>query len=263
MRQSPEHSRRCEQAIRPTCVCSTCGSSNHGWSGHLARARRGAEGVRELREPAEQEWWKQRRRFQENRRTTPTKYLRQAGGGVAVAALVAWLADNRATVDRVEKLGRTLNRDVFDDKLKSFAGEQVGQNPDFADYGRALAGHFWCDLLAEIANVLDRGAELVGKIPDGVRDAVLDHEDAAEWGPVRTKLAEVALGFLWKSFQLLLGTDLKFAVLQLRILAVLICPDPGGHPRVARCCLKPLATETLRDHFHTGLDPEWLWDDRR
>ncbi|MEU3018284.1 hypothetical protein ABZ635_12910 [Nocardiopsis sp. NPDC007018] len=182
---------------------------------------------------------------------------------MVVAALVAWLADNGTTVDRVEVLGRALNRDVFGDRLGEFAREQAGEDPGFSDYGRALAGHFWCDLLAEFSNALDRGADLMGRLPDGVREALLDHQDAAEWGTVRVKLAVAALGFLWKSFQLLLGTDLRSAILQLRVLTVLVCPDPGGHPRVARCCLRPLATETLREHFQTGLDPEWLWGDRR
>ena len=263
MPTSVEHSKRCEQAVKPKCVCSSCGGSAHGWSGHLERARRGAEGIRELREPAEQKWWEQQKRFGENRRRTPTKYLRQAGGGVAVAALVAWLAENPSSVDRIEKLGRRLNEQVFGRDLRAFAKEREGEEPALAEYGKETAGHFWCDILAEIANFLDRGAALLGKVPEGLRDAVLEHEDTAHWGPVRIKLAEAALGFLWKACQLLLGADLGTAVLHVRVLAVLICPDPGAHPRVARCCLHPLVKDTLRDHLKSNLKPDWLWGDGR
>src|SRR5699024_5175894 len=118
---SMEHSKRCEQATKPICVCSTCGGSNHGWSGHLQRARGGEEGLKELREPAERVWWEQRRRFRENGRRMPTKYLQQAGGGVAVASLVAWLADDKTSVERIDELGRLLNEQVFDKDLRAFA----------------------------------------------------------------------------------------------------------------------------------------------
>ncbi len=262
MQPTPEHSKRCEQAVRPTCVCSTCGGSLHGWSGHLERARRGGEGVRELSEPAERQWREQRRRFQENRRKAPTRYLRRAGGAVVVAALVSWLAEREDTVERLEKLGNAIHRDVFGDGLAAFAAQRSDTEPAFADYGRAVAGHFWCDLLAEIANVLDRGADLLGRVPDEVGAAVLEHGDAAEWGRVRTMLAEAALRLLWRSAHLLLGTDLPSAVLHLRVFAVLICPDPGGHSRVADSCLRPLARDTVRDHLTAGIDPEWLWGDK-
>lgn len=165
-------------------------------------------------------------------------------------------------MERVEGLGRTLHQGVIGGDLSAFSKNQAERDPAFSDFGRAMAGHFWCDLLAEVANALSRGAELSGKLPDGIREAVLEHEDTAPWGTVRARLAEAALGFLWRSFQVLLGADLTPAVLHLRILAVLICPDPGSHPRVSRCCLRPLAKEILRDHLRIGLDPEWLWGDR-
>ncbi|WP_017608522.1 hypothetical protein, partial [Nocardiopsis xinjiangensis] len=182
---------------------------------------------------------------------------------MAVASLVAWLADDRATVDEVGELGKLLKKDVFENELRPFAEKQAERDPAFAEYGRAIAGHFWCDLLAETANALDRGAELLGKVPDEIKEAVLEHEDAAEWGPVRTELAKAAVGFLWKSLQRLMGIDPEALALQLRVLAVLICPDPGGHPRVARDCLRPLVQDTLREHLETNLEPEWLWGDQR
>ncbi|MEU0487736.1 hypothetical protein ABZ249_00805 [Nocardiopsis sp. NPDC006139] len=262
MQSTPEHNKRCEQAVRPTCVCSTCGTSLHGWSGHLERARRGVEGVRELSGPAEEQWLEQRRRFQENRRQAPTRYLRRAGGAVGVAALVSWLAEHEGTVNRLEKFGNAIHRDVFGDGLGAFAAQQSDTDPAYAEYGREVTGHFWCALLAAIADALDRGADLLGKVPDEVGAAVREHGEAADWGRARIRLAEVALRLLWRSAQLLLGADLPSAVLHLRVFAVLICPDPGGHLRVARDCLRPLVRDTARDHLTAGMDPDWLWGDK-
>ena len=258
----PEHSKRCERAIRPVCVCSSCGGSRHGWLGHLERARLGDPGVRELREPAKKLWSDRCRHFDENGRRTPTKYLRQAGGAVARAGAVAWLSAHPTGIQLIEGLGTALNEEVFADRLWRYAEQAAeGEPPSFNDYGRAIAGHFWCDLFAEIADVLDRGAKLLARVPEGLKEAVLEHEDAKEWGPVRTELTGEALNLLWQCAQKVLGADPKSAALYLRILAILICPDPGAHPRVARGCLRPLAADTLREHLGVDIKPEWLWPD--
>ncbi len=263
MPRSPVHSEKCENATKPRCVCSTCGGSAHGWQGHLRRARRGAEGAEELREPAQRQWEESRRRFEEKGRRVPTLYLRQAGGGVVVAELVAWLSENKVEIDQVERLGEALREDIFGKELRGFAEGRARRDPDFADYGRATAGHFWCDLLVEIANALDQAEQVSDKVPAWVKDSVLEHEDVKEWGPVRRVLAEAALDFLWKGFKALLGADFGTAALHVRVLAVLICPDPGGHTRVARCCLRPLVKEALKEYVDVELNPEWLWPEGR
>ena len=264
MQHVPEHSKRCEQALRPVCVCSVCGGSLHGWTGHLERARRGEAGVEELREPAETRWREQRRYFEESRSRTPTKYLRRAGGAVVVSGTIAWLAEHRTGVERVEKLGTVLNEEIFADRLWRYAEQSVEDKPlTFTDYGRTVVGHFWCTLLTQIADVLDRGAKLINRLPEGLKDAVLEHEDAADWGPTRTELAGEALNLLWKSAQQILGADPKTAALYLRVLAVLICPDPGAHLHVARGCLRPLATDILGEYLGVEVEPEWLWKEPR
>lgn len=255
-----EHSERCEQATRPKCVCATCGGSQHGWIGYLERAAGPPEKLEELREPAARLWWEAKSRHEENRRQAPTRYLQQAGGGVAVAALVSWLSGEKATRDRVGELGDRLHSEVFERELRGYAAERAEKDPAFAEYGAAMVGHFWCDLLAEIANVLDRGADQLDRVPQEAREALFEGEDPPKWGPVRTALAESALKFLWKSFQWLLNADPKALALQLRVLAVFICPDPGGHPRVARCCLRPLVGETLSETLGINLDSDWLWE---
>ncbi|GAB3736214.1 hypothetical protein [Nocardiopsis nanhaiensis] len=202
--------------------------------------------------------------FEKKGHPTPTKYLRQAGGAVVVAGAVSWLSADGARVHRVERLGSALNEEIFDDRLWQHAKRQgEGEPPARAEYGRAIAGHFWCDLLIEIANALDQGARLVNRVPEELTDAVLEHEDAEKWDPLRTELTEDALNLLWKSAHHVLGTDLAFPAVYLRVLAVLICLDPGAHPRVARGGLRPLATETLGDHLQTNVEPEWLWEDPR
>ncbi|QUX31732.1 hypothetical protein KGD83_12315 [Nocardiopsis akebiae] len=245
--------------MKPRCVCTACGGSQHGWIGHLRRAEGPPEAVGALRESADQVWWEQSRRHRENGRRAPTQYLRQAGGGVAVAALVAWLADEERTRDRVRRLGNVLHSEVFDGGLRQYAAERAEEDPAFADYGSAMVGHFWCDLLTEIANVLDRGADQLDRVPAAAGEALFAEGDPPEWGRVRTELAKAALGFLWKCFQWFLNADPKALALQLRVLAVLICPDAGAHPRVARCCLLPLVKGTLSETVGANLEPDWLW----
>lgn len=257
-----EHSDRCENATRPTCVCSTCGGSRHGWIGHLRRAEGSPDEIRSLREPADRVWREQKARHDRSRRRTPTQYLRRAGGGVAVAALVAWLAKDERTRADLWELGDTVRETVFEQDLRAYARERAAREPAFAEYGREMVGHFWCDVLAEIANVLERGVDHIDKVPEYAREALFAGEDAPAWGPVRRQLAEAALRFLWRSLQVLLGADLGSVVVQLRVLAVLMCPDPGGHARIGRTCLRPLVAETLAETVRTDLDPEWLWQGR-
>jgi hypothetical protein len=236
-----------------------CGSSRHGWLGYLERAAGGPEAVKALNDSAEQLWWDQKKRHKEKGDKKPTKYLQQAGGTVTLAALVSWLADDEAARERISKLGHGLPGAVFDRDLRQYAAERAREDPDFANFGSATVGHFWCDLLTEIANVLDGGADLFGKLPAAAQDALFQEDDAAAWAPVRAELAEAALGFLWTCLQLFTQTDPGALALQLRVLAVLICPDPGGHPRVARDCLHPLVAENLGESLGVNLDPDWLW----
>ncbi|WP_157982506.1 hypothetical protein [Nocardiopsis sp. FIRDI 009] len=253
------HSERCALATRPRCVCTGCGGSLHGWPGYLARAGGGPETVRDLGESAERLWWERRRRHRDNGRRAPTLYLQRAGARVALAALVAWLADERATRNRIGALGTGLHGEVFDRDLRRYASRRAATDPAFADVGKAIVGHFWCDLLVEIARALDLGADRLDQVPQTARAALFEGWEAPSWDRARTALAGAALGFLWKCFQWFAGADPRALALESRVLAAFICPDPGGHPRVAQRALRPLVLDTLGEALGANLEPGWLW----
>ena len=260
MQHVPEHSKRCEQALRPVCVCSVCGGSLHGWTGHLERARRGKTGVEELREPAETRWREQRRHFEESRSRTPTKYLRRAGGAVVVSGTIAWLAEHRTGVERVEKLGTVLNENIRRPVVAVRRTVSRRQTLTFTDYGRTVVGHFWYTLLTR-SPMSWTGREADQQAPEGLKEAVLEHEDAADWGPTRTELAGEALNLLWKSAQQILGPDRR--------------PQPctcvswrssSARTRGPPCgtgLFRPLATDILGEYLGVEVEPEWLWKEPR
>ncbi|MCY9783139.1 hypothetical protein KIK06_04445 [Nocardiopsis sp. EMB25] len=181
---------------------------------------------------------------------------------MVLAALVAWLADEAATRERIGALGAGLHGEVFDRDLRRYASRRASTDPAFADVGRAIVGHFWCDLLVEIARAVDLGTDHPERVPRAARAALFEGWETPLWDRVQTALAGAALGFLWACFQRLpwfLGADPRALAPQLRVLGVLICPDPGVHPRVAQCALRPLVLDTLGGTLGVDLEPGWLW----
>lgn len=245
-----KHSVPCEEATLLKCECSGCGGSLHGWEGHVRRAEPGHEEERErFSDAAEQQWRLSRSCFVANNWQKPTLYLRRAGTGLAVADTVDWLARHPEERGGIKDLGSGIHG-VFTGRMRTEAqaeGKRTG-DPDFDRYGRQTAGHFWCELLAEIALTLDRVGRVSDRVPEEAKQMVRESEKVSEWGPVRTALADTAVDGLWKVAQVLLGSDQKALAMALRLLALLICPDPGGHERVAKACLSPLA--------HTLFSPE-------
>lgn len=253
-----KHSVPCEKATQLKCECSSCGGSLHGWTGHVRRAEPGHEEDRErFREAARQEWRLSHSRFVENGRRTPTLYLRRAGAGLAVADTVGWLARHTEEREAVKDFGYRIHKEVFAGRMKTEA-QAEGQrrnDPDFDQYGRRTAGHFWCELLSEIALTLDRVDRASSRVPEEAKQMLRESETVSEWGPVRTALADTAVDGLWKVARLaLLGSDHRDLARALRVLALLICPDPGAHERVTKTAMGPLARELFSEQTEGRLE---------
>lgn len=252
-----KHSVPCEKATQLKCECSGCGGSLHGWTGHVRRAKPGHEEDRErFRDAAEQEWWLSRSRFVANRWRTPTLYLRRAGAGLAVADTVDRLASHPEERRVIKDFGHGVHEKVFDGRMRTEAQTQrkLTGDPDFDRYGRKTAGHFWCELLSEIALTLDRVGRVSDRVPEEAKEMVRESEKVSEWGPVRTALADTAVDGLWKVAQVLLGSDHRGLALALRVLALLICPDPGAHERVTKASVGPLAREVFSEETEARLE---------
>ncbi|PKV91381.1 hypothetical protein ATK30_2150 [Amycolatopsis echigonensis] len=146
-------------------------------------------------------------------------------------------------VDQVEELGNALTNVV----LRDIERAHHGPIPDTTKV--ALADHFWCDLLAQLAHVLSEGVttveRLTGKVPELVTQLVLESRREADRLPLEEFVVRTAVNSLWKHLTVLMPFGwlvlVKRMVPIVRVLAVLMCKAPERHEAVVRYCVDPLA----------------------
>ncbi|GAA3762411.1 hypothetical protein HDA32_005825 [Spinactinospora alkalitolerans] len=261
------HNSPCENAKSPKCRCSGCGGSLHGWPGHLLLAQRPSEDRDALRSAADQSWFSAL--GPEGGRAAllkkPNIPMKRAAADRAVADIVDWLAGDDDKIKRVATIGRLISEDTLKD-LDAYAEKGTTDNRDLLKLRSIIPGHFWCSLLADLSGAADTAHGNLEKIPGQAQEALLGSEEQPGWGDVQRYVAGFTLAAIWTYVKPLAVTwDLESLVRIMRILAVLICPDPGRHPRVARLCLSPLVkdviTETAESRLHqsfgAALDPVW------
>jgi hypothetical protein len=243
------HNHACANARKPGCSCSGCGGSLHGWPGHLELSRRTPQERAVRREDAQQDWYAavgldEQTRYEHLSAPTP----RMLGHAVEAARVdvAEYLAAHPSTAERIREFGGLLNTRAFG-AVKAEAVRRAARHPELARIAEALPGHFWCSLLAALVGVVDRVDQAVDKIPDQARE-LLGEEPPPDWGQSRELVADTAVEAVWEcaaAFLTVWRPDELFLVM--RVLAVLICPDPGRHPEVARLCLLPLGRGILQD----------------
>lgn len=141
-------------------------------------------------------------------------------------------------LDQVEQIGD----DLFDHVLNDIASEYNGQIP--APIKIALADHFWCDLLANLAHAVDEGLRAVDKVSDQVVDAIIASRKENKWLPIERMIIRIAVNSLWRHICAaatsgLLGKG-RAILPALRVLAILICKAPERHRAVIMYCIDPL-----------------------
>ncbi len=141
-------------------------------------------------------------------------------------------------VAQVEQLGNKLADEVLRDIEKAY-GKPVPRAVK-----TALADHFWCDLLAQFAHVIDIGVKFLDNIPDRVTELILKSRAESKRLPLEEFVVKVAVKSAWKTLQ---GLTLFGVVAQvrkflpvIRILAILICKAPERHRAVTEYCIDPL-----------------------
>ncbi|WP_336158155.1 hypothetical protein [Amycolatopsis sp. VC5-11] len=165
-------------------------------------------------------------------------------------------------VDQVERLGEALTNVVLCDIERA----HHGPIPDTTRV--ALADHFWCDLLAQLAHVLSEGLttveKLTGKVPELVTRLVLESRRESDRLPLEEFVVRTAVNSIWKHLKVLMPFGwlvlVKRMVPIIRILAVLMCKSPERHEAVVRYCVDPL-TGQLRDETKRRLRKvldDWL-----
>lgn len=242
------HSDRCGNARKPQCKCSGCGGTQHGWPGKLAMAREPTRENRDsLRHDADIRWRSTTADLTAGRTTqqAASRKLRRASADRSVADVVDYLAQATTKADRVAQLGALASKEILNGLVNSSARKT---DPDSTKIRRNTTGHFWCSLFSEIsgaANRVERGSE---QIPEDAKNALCTEEGHTKWNEVQRSLVTVALTTMWGYMRpLILQWDLEGLIQATRILALLICPSPGLHPRIVRICAFPLGRELLTE----------------
>lgn len=259
------HRSPCDNAKSPKCRCSGCGGSQHGWPGRLHFARQPAEEREVMRSAADQNWFSalgpEGNGSARPKQSAPR--MKRAAADRAVADIIDWLAENRNRIGRVEKVGHLLSEETLKE-IDTYAADNADENRELLKIRSIIPGHFWCSLLADLSGAADTAHGNLERVPDEAKDALLGSGEQPGWGGVQRYVAGFTLTTIWNYVQpLVTAWDLESLIRVMRVLAVLICPDPGGHPRVVRLCLSPLArdviTETaearLQQGFGAALDP--------
>ncbi|WP_173130135.1 hypothetical protein [Kibdelosporangium persicum] len=145
------------------------------------------------------------------------------------------------TVIQVEKLGDALAGQVLKDVERAYPG------PVPSAVKVALADHFWCDLLAQLAYVVDSGIKVFDQVPDRVAQLILKSRKDAGRLPLEELVVKTAVKSVWKYihglaiFGWIIPARTFLPVV--RTLAVLICKAPERHRAVVQHCLDPMAGE--------------------
>lgn len=109
----------------------------------------------------------------------------------------------------------------------------------------ALADHFWCDVLAQLAHAIDEGVKFLDDIPDRVTRLIMKSREEHNRLPLEEIVVKTAVESGWRllqhmsTFGVLLGFKKLLPVV--RVLAVLIGKAPERHEAVVTYCVDPLA----------------------
>jgi hypothetical protein len=150
------------------------------------------------------------------------------------------LSVDEPTVIQVEKLGDALVEQVLEDVERAYPGAI----PSAVKV--AMADHFWCELLAQLAYVIDGGIKFFEQVPDRVAQLILKARKDAGRFPLEELIVKTAVKTVWKYIRgpivgwIIPARKLLAAV---RTLAVLICKAPERHRAVVEHCLDPLAAQ--------------------
>ncbi|MEV0069685.1 hypothetical protein [Amycolatopsis sp. NPDC050768] len=164
-----------------------------------------------------------------------------------------------STVEEIEWLGDALTDIVLKDIKKAYPGPL----PESTKV--ALADHFWCDLLAHLAHVIDEGLKFFDDIPDRVTKLILESRKEHRRLPLEEIVVKTAVKSVWSLLQppltpLAILNGFKKLLPAVRILAVLICKSPERHEAVVTYCIDPLAkslTEKVKKRLLKTLS-NWL-----
>jgi hypothetical protein len=238
------HTGSCANAIGHACHCSGCAGTLHRWQGCVALARQpDATRRQDFRRRVDGAWNTAHRPPPKRRRVKPTNDEKAAATDSAVVDIVDWLAEYPSVTDEVGAIATVLGNGVIDALDQSFdASSRDARHRDLAD-------HFWCDLLAALAQMMHTYQQQVDQIPEHLSNAIIAARAChGHRSSIDDEVVKLAVLQSWTLIQkipfvkaALPNVDQPLRVI--RILAVLICPAPEDHQEVAQHCLHPLTGE--------------------
>lgn len=144
-------------------------------------------------------------------------------------------------VDQIATAGNEFIKGALDDIAREFDG-RIPDNVKIA-----LADHFWCDLLAQIAHVLHEGFKHLDSVPDRITDLVMMSRKEARWREIEKRLVRIAARSVWGKVEPFGTVIRRVALPVIRLLAVLICKAPERHQAVVEYCVDPLGKQLLSE----------------
>lgn len=163
----------------------------------------------------------------------------------------------RPDAEQVEHIGRIL-------RLSLKEVERNCPHLMSPDVRQAMADHFWCEMLAQLAFEMDKGISAVETIPDRVADIVVQHRKDDARRVVPDAVVRAAVAAVWRRIQRFSAFGVlakgKVLVLAVRILAIFVCKQPERHQAVVQHCIDPLGKDLLEKTKERLLSVlhEWL-----
>lgn len=249
------HPVSCERAKGHQCGCSACGGAQHGWTHSLLLARDPSPVARqEARDDSDRRWAAAPPPIG---RRQPSSRRKAAATDSATADLVDWLAENPDTIERIQEVGDVLTGPVIEELDKRFGGSKP------REARRRLADHFWCDLLATLAEAIEKFSKTMDQIPEYVTTAIMQSRKTDRRSPLLEPLVGLAVRTAWEPMMSMIqATGIEDLQRTCQILAVLICPAPENHKAVQDGALLPLAKEGMleisRERLELVFPAEWV-----
>jgi hypothetical protein len=261
------HTASCANATTNQCRCSGCAGSMHGWPGRLTSARITEAPARaHLRQTAESAWADATKRGARHR---PTLKKARAAIAGAITTVIDWLAGQIASPPRsvpattdqiVEEIGQLLSGDV------QRALDQCFSAAERRAKRLALADHFFCALLAELAHAIQEVGDKFGQLSDEMVSAIIRARIAEGRSAISDFLVRLAIqatvaGLRNVISHLSLVGQIGNLQRAIRILAIFMCPAPEKHQAVVQYCIDPLGRPIIAGEIRERLlqsMPRWM-----
>ncbi|MHA6802299.1 hypothetical protein [Salinifilum ghardaiensis] len=153
------------------------------------------------------------------------------------------LATATSDLQQAEAVGHMLGQVL--DEVERTAG------PLRPETRRAMAEHFWCELLVQLVLVIEESNHLLNAVPRTVTAKITESYHVRMLSVIDKRVITACVRQVWKRLTDALGltviTDAKPLLPALRVLALLTCKSPPRHPEVVRRCADPLRTLLLHE----------------